>query len=187
MAEKKKQQVLLRRRAPEIVKSHRRARAVRRAGQARASTRFLNDVHGLVQEEVGRAPQVEDLIITRRPAEPVNHGIPRLYLSGLSDLNSTITTQCARDEHIASRWTVRGTHSGELLGVPPTGRELVVNGVTVHRVEGELVEVDGFINRRGDLVKEQWACWVVEEWNYWDLPSLAAQIRDGRQTAGGAA
>jgi hypothetical protein len=187
MAEKtKKKQVLLRKRAPEIVKSHRRARNVRRAGQGQAATRYLNAIHGLVQEQIGWAPQVVELIAARQPADPIRHGIPRLFLSGLSDLNFTINGQCARDERIASRWTIRATHSGELLGVPPTGRGLTITGVTVNTVEGELVKLEGFTNAKGDPVEQQWAFWVVEEWNYWDLPSLAALIRNGRQTGGGA-
>jgi SnoaL-like polyketide cyclase len=187
MAEKtKKKQVLLRKRAPEIVKSHRWARNIRRAEGLRAATVYLNGVHGLVQAQAGRAPQVDELIAARQPAEPVRHGIPRLYLSGLSDLNFTINGQCAgRDEHVASRWTIRATHSGELLGVPPTGRELQITGVTVNAVEGELVKLEGFTNPAGKPVEEQWAFWVVEEWNYWDLPGLAALIRNGQRTAGG--
>ena len=188
MAEKaKKQKVLLRRRPPDIVKAHRFARNRRRLEQTKAATSYLNAIHGVVAKEEDRAPQVEELIAAKRPAEPVRHGVPRVYLSALSDLNFTINGQCARDEHIASRWTVRGTHTGELLRVPPTGRDLMITGVTVHAVDGELVKLEGYTNPAGKLVEDQWACWVVEEWTYWDLPSLAALIRDGQQTGGGPA
>jgi hypothetical protein len=182
--EKKKQKVLLRRRPPDIVKAHRFKRNVRRMEQTKAATNYLNAIHGQVAEEDGRAPQVEELIAARRPAEPIRHGVPRVYLSALSHLNFTINGQCVRDEHTATRWTVRGMHTGELLGVPPTGRDLMITGITVNAVEGELVKLEGYTNPAGKVVEEQWAFWVVEEWSYWDLPSLATLLRNGQQAGG---
>jgi steroid delta-isomerase-like uncharacterized protein len=34
------------------------------------------------------------------------------------------------------RWTTSGTHRGELLGLPATGREIEWSGMTWFRVEG---------------------------------------------------
>jgi hypothetical protein len=178
--EKPKKKVMLRRRAPQIVKDHRRALAMRRGAQLRAATRYLNVTHGLVLPPTrGDAPEVRELIGSRQPAEPARHGIPRFYLAGLSELNFTVNGQCQRDERIASRWTIRAVHSGELLGVPPSGRGLTLTGVTLNTVEGELVKLEDFTDHLGNRVEEQWAFWVVEDWNYMDLQSFAASVRDG--------
>lgn len=42
---------------------------------------------------------------------------------------------------MVNRYTGRGTHRGEFLGVAPTGREVTISGVTIFRLrEGRLVE-----------------------------------------------
>src|SRR5215218_4521945 len=39
------------------------------------------------------------------------------------------------------RWTARGTHQGELQGLPPTGKRVTVAGMVISRsAEGKLVE-----------------------------------------------
>jgi predicted ester cyclase len=183
--EKKPKKVLLRKRAPQIVKDARRARGRKRLGQRKASARYLNDVHGQSKEDLSEAPQIRELVRARQPAEPILHGVPRHYLAGLNDINFTIHSQCQQEERIASRWSIRAVHSGELLGAPATGREVTVHGVTLVATEGERMEFEGdFRNEAGHRVMEQWGFWVVEEWNYWDVPGLMAQIREDRQAVG---
>jgi len=47
----------------------------------------------------------------------------------------------AEGDLIAERFTARGTHQGELLGVAPTGREVVLAGINIFRVQdGKVVE-----------------------------------------------
>src|SRR5687767_518825 len=38
------------------------------------------------------------------------------------DLHSTIDDMIAVDDKVVTRWTARGTHQGDLMGIPPTGR-----------------------------------------------------------------
>jgi steroid delta-isomerase-like uncharacterized protein len=80
------------------------------------------------------------------------------FRSALPDLAVTVDHQFANGEYVASRFTVRGTHAGELLGVPPTGREVAVTGMTVSRCEDgriaeewELVDVAGLFQQVGAL------------------------------------
>ena len=41
----------------------------------------------------------------------------------------------------AKRWTVRGTHTGEWMGIPATGKEIVTTGNNVFRiVDGKIAE-----------------------------------------------
>jgi steroid delta-isomerase-like uncharacterized protein len=44
-------------------------------------------------------------------------------------------------EKLALRYTVIGTHTGELMGIPPTGKEISMTGITVmHFEDGKVVE-----------------------------------------------
>ena len=78
------------------------------------------------------------------------------FRGGLPDLTVTVDHQFAAGDYVASRFTVRGTHEGELLGVAPTGREVTVGGITVSRCENgriaeewELVDVAGLLRQVG--------------------------------------
>ena len=42
------------------------------------------------------------------------------FRSALPDLTVTVDHQFADGDHVASRFTVRGRHEGDLFGVPPT-------------------------------------------------------------------
>jgi predicted ester cyclase len=42
---------------------------------------------------------------------------------------------------VVARFTASGTHRGELTGVPPTGKTIVVRGINVFRIaDGKTVE-----------------------------------------------
>jgi len=76
------------------------------------------------------------------------------FRSALPDLAVTVDHQFADGDYVATRFTVRGTHDGELLGAPPTGRPVAVTGITVSRCEDgriaeewELVDVAGLLQR----------------------------------------
>ncbi len=77
------------------------------------------------------------------------------YLSAFPDGRTTIEDMVAEGERMAYRWTYRGTHQGELMGVPPTGREVRVTGITIDRISGAKIE---------------------EEWNNFDQLGLLQQL-----------
>jgi predicted ester cyclase len=54
-----------------------------------------------------------------------------------------------------TRWTVAGTHEGELAGIPPTGRRFSVSGISIARI----------VNGR-----------IIESWNNWDALGLMQQL-----------
>jgi steroid delta-isomerase-like uncharacterized protein len=59
-----------------------------------------------------------------------------MYQSAFPDVQITIEEQVAEGDTVATRWTARGTHQGELMGVPPSGNRVEVAGVTISRIEG---------------------------------------------------
>jgi steroid delta-isomerase-like uncharacterized protein len=57
------------------------------------------------------------------------------------DVHFTVEDMIAEGDKVVVRWRNRGTHIGEFLGVPPTGRDFSIEGINVYRVEdGRLAE-----------------------------------------------
>lgn len=83
------------------------------------------------------------------------------YRRGLSDLQLTIDHQLAEGDYVAARWRARGTHDGELIGVPATGRKVEIAGITISRCR------DGK---------------TVEEWEISDVFGLLQQIGAATET-----
>ncbi len=64
-----------------------------------------------------------------------------MYRSGVPDLRVTIEHQFTEGDYVATRFTARGTHEGEILGVPPTRRDVTIRGLTISRCrDGKIVE-----------------------------------------------
>jgi predicted ester cyclase len=77
------------------------------------------------------------------------------YLAGFPDGRITVDDQIAEGDKVATRWTGRGTQTGEIAGIAPTGKEVTVTGTTISRIEGGL---------------------VIEEWNTWDTLGMLVQL-----------
>jgi steroid delta-isomerase-like uncharacterized protein len=58
------------------------------------------------------------------------------YLSAFPDLHITIEDQFAEGDKVVTRFTSRGTHQGEFVGIPPTGNQITVEGISIDRVVG---------------------------------------------------
>lgn len=77
------------------------------------------------------------------------------YRSAIADLTVRIDGQFTEGDYVATRFTIQGTHTGELMGAPPTGNELAFSGITISRCE------DGRI---------------AEEWELIDTVALLRQV-----------
>ena len=64
------------------------------------------------------------------------------YKTAFPDLHATVEDAIAEGDQVVTRWTIRGTHQGEVEEFgPPTGRRVEVQGITIHRIEdGKIVE-----------------------------------------------
>lgn len=85
-------------------------------------------------------------------------GMVESYRSALPDLELTIDHQFAAGDYVASRFTIRGTHDGDLIGVPASGRPVEFTGVTISRCqdgriaeEWELTDTVGLLGQVGAL------------------------------------
>ncbi len=57
------------------------------------------------------------------------------------DLHFTIEDQIADEDRVVTRWTARGTHTGEFQGVPPTNKPVGMSGIDIDRIaNGKVVE-----------------------------------------------
>lgn len=74
------------------------------------------------------------------------------YRSAFPDTTMRITGIVAEGNVVASHWRATGTHTGELMGIAPTGREVTVEGTVIDRVEdGRIVESHGVFDALGLL------------------------------------
>jgi len=64
------------------------------------------------------------------------------YRAAFPDLTFTIEEAYAiGPDRTLVRWTGRGTHQGDLMGIPPTGKQGTVGGLTLSRFDnGKVVE-----------------------------------------------
>ena len=67
------------------------------------------------------------------------------YLTAFPDARFTVEDEIAEGDRVASRYTFRGTHQGELMGIPPTGKQVTVTGIIMNRIVGGKVE-EGWLN-----------------------------------------
>jgi predicted ester cyclase len=67
-----------------------------------------------------------------------------LLRRALPDLRLEAREVIARSDRVYLRWTLEGTHRGELLGVPPSGRRVTHYGQEMFRLAGgRIVERHG--------------------------------------------
>ncbi|TLS41889.1 ester cyclase [Streptomyces montanus] len=61
---------------------------------------------------------------------------------GAFDFAFTVEDQIAQGDQVCTRWTWNGTHKGDFLGIPATGKQVTMTGVTIFRCQedGKIAE-----------------------------------------------
>jgi steroid delta-isomerase-like uncharacterized protein len=78
--------------------------------------------------------------------------VATMYWKAFPDVRIDIEDQVAEGDKVVTRWTGRGTHTGELMGIAPTGKQVVVEGISIDRVVGgKIVETWGQFDQLGML------------------------------------
>lgn len=75
--------------------------------------------------------------------------------SAFPDAQSTIEDLLAEGDKVTVRWSGRGTHRGEFMGIVPTNRQFTIEGIDIIHYEG---------GKR------------VEIWRQWDALGLMQQL-----------
>jgi steroid delta-isomerase-like uncharacterized protein len=60
--------------------------------------------------------------------------------AGVPDGHTAIEDMVAEGNRVSKRWTLRGTQTGALLGIPPTNKQVALQGISIYRIEGGLVK-----------------------------------------------
>ena len=68
-----------------------------------------------------------------------------VYITAFPDARFTVEDLIAEGDRVASRYTFRGTHQGDLMGIPPTGKQVTVTGIIVNRIVNGKSE-EGWLN-----------------------------------------
>ena len=72
--------------------------------------------------------------------------------AGVPDMTFTLQDMVAEGDRVVIRWTVTGTHQGELWGVPATGKTINSRGTDwLVFKEGKIIESWGFFDALGIL------------------------------------
>ena len=94
-----------------------------------------------------------------RGTEPEKQGITR-WRTAIPDLRGTIEDIFAEGDKVVVRWTLRGTHRGNIeiasVGtIPPTGKHVSIAGMDIYHFRGGK---------------------MVERWRYWNELQLLQQV-----------
>jgi predicted ester cyclase len=63
------------------------------------------------------------------------------FLSAFPDWHGKVESIVAEGDMVVNRWTGHGTHTAPLMGIPPTGKHVTLEGITIFRVkDGKVIE-----------------------------------------------
>jgi steroid delta-isomerase-like uncharacterized protein len=118
---------------------------------------------GWSSHDMGRVASVftDDCIYEDVALGVINHGKQELrafgdgFIAGVPDLRVEVTSRFASGDMAAAEWKMSGTHSGDLPGMPATGKTFSLRGVSTFKLQGARV------NRCSD---------------YWDLAAFRKQL-----------
>jgi steroid delta-isomerase-like uncharacterized protein len=66
------------------------------------------------------------------------------FLGSFSDLQTTTEDLIAEGDKVVERYTAHGTHTGEFMGAPPTGKKFEAETMVIYRLaNGKIVETWG--------------------------------------------
>jgi steroid delta-isomerase-like uncharacterized protein len=121
----------------------------------------------------GAAEIIADGAVSHDPALPEEMSGPegfaqavQGYRTAFSDLTLTVEEMFSDGDYVCSRWSSSGTHDGDLMGIPPTGKHASVTGIGIDKIQ------DGKI---------------VESWTEWDNAGLMQQLGLVGEPAGASA
>jgi steroid delta-isomerase-like uncharacterized protein len=85
---------------------------------------LISPSHAL-QDPIPSGSQVGPELYKRRVVE---------FTTGFPDICLTIEDTIAEKEKIVVSWIFSGTHKGEFLEIPATGKKVSVEGITIHHI-----------------------------------------------------
>jgi len=66
------------------------------------------------------------------------------------DIKYTVEDMFGEGDKLVARWSAKGTHKGDFMGIPPTGKQVFFSGIEIIRIfEGKAVEEWEELDRAG--------------------------------------
>ena len=79
-------------------------------------------------------------------------GLCQAYINAFPDLHITTDDLIAEGDKVTKIWTAHGTQKGDLMGIPPTGKSIVIKGIEVFRLaNGKVAELWASMDNLGML------------------------------------
>ena len=74
----------------------------------------------------------------------------QMVVNGLSDRSTLRDDFWAASDTVTESWIFKGTHTGDFLGIPATGKQLHIRGIEIWRLtDGKIVERWGVVDAAG--------------------------------------
>ena len=77
-----------------------------------------------------------------------------MYFGAFPDLQLTAEFQVAEGDKVVVRWIVTGTHTGELMGIPATGKSIRTTGIAINRIVGGKIAEVWFESDQMDMMQQ---------------------------------
>jgi predicted ester cyclase len=72
------------------------------------------------------------------------------FYAGFPDIVHAVDETIVADSKVIARFTLKGTHTGTFMGIPPTGRSIAVAALAILTVEnGRVSRLEGIIDQLG--------------------------------------
>ena len=110
---------------------------------------------GLVDELVGSDYVNHSPGMPNQPEGPEGiKAVVNMFRGGMPDLRVVIEDVIAEGDKVVMRYRIEGTHEGELFGVPPTGRRVSIESITVERVSGGKIREHWRVTDTLDMMRQ---------------------------------
>ena len=99
------------------------------------------------------APAYTVRIVGAPPMDLAGHTqFSTVFYGAFPDMRHTIDDTVADERQVAVRFTIRGTHTGDFMGIPASGKPVEIAATAMLRVEhGQVVALHGLFDQLGLL------------------------------------
>jgi steroid delta-isomerase-like uncharacterized protein len=117
------------------------------AGEGKTARRFIEEILDSGDWSTGGELLQPDVVMYH-PSSPkpirgleAVQGFLGVFRAGMPDLSLKVEDVTGDGERVAARWSAHGTHTGEMFGIPPTGKGIDIHGISFFRfADGKIAE-----------------------------------------------
>ncbi|HEX6746958.1 MAG TPA: ester cyclase [Longimicrobium sp.] len=97
------------------------------------------------------APDYQAEVAGFPPMDAEGHAaFARVFYAAFPDIHHTLDEVVATDDGAAVRFTLRGTHTGDFMGIAPTGRAITVSAIVLLAIaDGRVARLRAIFDRFG--------------------------------------